>query len=151
MKQPLTHLALEPYGARYTEWLADIEKSAFENDFSYKRLVPPGKKTPLIIRNGQVLDTVSRPIHAMRQIQQVLEMRGNDKGKLWFSDFFHPGLEALPYSRSRFQASAFLWAQSFDCYDFTAPMVSWMRPWEIMAFEVYTKVFVASSLLRDLI
>ncbi len=72
-------------------------------------------------------------------------------GKIYFSDFFHPGLEALPYSRFPFQASAFCWAQSFDQYDFTRRMYDWMRPYEIMAFNVFDNVFVACEGLADLI
>lgn len=150
-KRPLTHIPLEPYRSRYTEWLHKVEKVAFE-DKGYKltQLAPSDKESVAVIRSGRVLDALNRPLWAMKQMAMLLS-RGADLGKVYFSDFFHPGMEALPYSGATFEAYSFLWAQTFDCFDFTAPMWEWMRPWEIMALSLYTKVFVACDELKELI
>lgn len=151
--QRLLHCPLEPYKMRYTEFLETWENSAFSSDGWTVQSVKPKTESALLdIRSGSVLDSVNRPVWAMDQVRMLLTETGSRQlGKIWFSDFFHPGLEALPYSRQRFQAYSFLWAQTFDLFDFTRPMFPWMRPWEIMAFDIYSRVFVASTGLHDLI
>jgi hypothetical protein len=79
-------------------------------------------------------------------------LKGRDFGKVYFSDFYTTGLDALKYSGAAHQAYSFLWAQTFDCHDFTAQLhMDWMRPWEVMAFNTYRKVFVACDGLKELI
>lgn len=151
MKSNLVHVPLEPYRMRYTEFLSAWEQEAFAPHFDVTTLTPADFSGLLNIQTGEVLDSVNRPVWAMAQIKDLLLRPLPDLGKVYFSDFFHPGLEALPYSRRSFEAYAFLWAQSFDQYDFTRNMVNWMRPWEVMAFEIYSKVFVACPLLKELI
>lgn len=147
----LITLPLEPYQARYTEMLVSWERRVFGESFSIAELVPDGYDwTPASITTGEVLDAVRRPSWALRQMDQLLK-QAPTIGRVWFSDFYHSGLDALPYSRSTYDAYSFLWAQSFDQHDFTRKFVNWMRPWEAMAFDVYSGVFVASSLLADLI
>lgn len=152
--ETLIHLPLEPYGSRYTEFLKAWEAKAFARDFQVRSLVPQrDADTPLVmdIQTGSVLDATQRPLWAMSQVRELLTTAHPDQRKVYCSDFYHSGLDALAYSRRRFRLSSFCWAQTFDRYDFTCSMQAWMRPWEIMAFELYEKVFVASPILKELI
>jgi glycosyltransferase involved in cell wall biosynthesis len=146
----LNHLMLEPYQARYTEFLHQWENRAFGKYFNVNPISPAQQQVALQIGTGEVLDAVNRPVWAMNQVAELMK-QAPTLGHIWFSDFFHPGLEALPYSRSHFRAFSFLWAQSFDRYDFTTKFMSWMRPWEIMALDIYEKIFVACEFLKELI
>jgi hypothetical protein len=150
LRPKLNHLPLEGYQARYTEMLASWEQRAFGQQFNVQRILPSQTQTAMAITTGEVLDSVNRPVWAMQQVCELLK-QAPVLGPVWFSDFFHPGLEALPYSRASYRAFSFCWAQSFDKYDFTTQFMSWMRPWEIMAFSIYEKVFVACPLLKELI
>lgn len=150
MKTPLVYLPLESYPSRYTELLSCPKgwvETAFDPHFQIERLAPDIPSTQ--IQNGSVLDSVNRPVWAMAQIAQLLNTASGQQ--VYVDDFFHPGLESLPYSGKDFRAYAYCWAQSFDRFDFTRPMVSWMRPYETMAMAIYRKVFVASPLLADFI
>lgn len=154
----ITHLPIEPYKQRYTEFLAQWEADVFKREFveGYKQVSPlPDSANPVVLDvvAGSVLDAVARPSWSMAQMGELIRSPGKSHiGHVYFSDFYTTGLDALPYSGRGFKAHAFLWAQTFDQYDFTAKtMMSWMRPWELMAFDIYTNVFVASTLLRDLI
>jgi glycosyltransferase involved in cell wall biosynthesis len=62
---------------------------------------------------------------------------------IYFSDF-------SPYSRIKYGKVGALGA-ILDQFDFTRNFVEWMRPYEVMAFEIFTHVFVAHPLLRELI
>lgn len=151
MKPTLTYLPLESYQARYTELMSCRKgwvDQAFAEKFAVTR-VEPEQAPVTVIQSGSVLDSVQRPIWALHQVAQLLE--NTTGGRVYFDDFFHPGISALPYTGRDYQAYAFCWAQSFDRYDFTRPMVSWMRPYEAMAMAIYRKVFVASPMLADLI
>src|ERR1051326_2392569 len=152
MREELLYCPIEAYKARYTELLPAWERRAFGQKFSITEIVPKAKDSFVVldILQGEVLDAVARPAWCMQQTLELLKKAPNI-GKIWFSDFYHTGLDALYYSRSNFKACSFLWAQSFDKYDFTRKMINWMRPWEVMAFEIYEKVFVAYDLLKDLI
>jgi glycosyltransferase involved in cell wall biosynthesis len=152
-RKSLFHCPLEPYAQRYTELLHNWERRAFGKRFDLTEITPPEKDSwvAMNIGTGEVLDSVARPVWAMKQIVEVLK-RAPALGRIWFSDFYHPGLDSIAYSRSQFRAYSFLWSQTFDQYDFTRRhFVNWMRPWEVMAFEVYEKVFVASTMLKELI
>lgn len=152
IKQPLVHLPLERYRQRYTEHLVDWEKEAFSKQFAVEQIFPVEESVPYDIRTGEVLDAARRPVYAMGQIAQIIKSKHLPHlGKVYFSDFYTPGLDALAYSRKEFYGAAFLWAQTFDRYDFTTNFIHWMRPWEVMAFELYQHVFVASTLLKELI
>jgi len=153
IRKSLLHVPLEPYGARYTELLHNWERRAFGKHFDLVEITPPEKDSwvSMNIGTGEVLDSVARPVWAMKQTIELLK-KAPVMGRVWFSDFYHPGLDSLPYSRAQFRAYSFLWAQTFDCYDFTRKLfVNWMRPWEIMALEIYEKVFVASPMLKEFI
>lgn len=144
----LFHLPLEAYKARYTEMLNVWETEAFSQKFNVESVVPPVAVHTDIIK-GEVLDTVQRPTFALSQVIDL--MRRPYMGEpVWVSDFYHPGLDALAYSRRDYKLYSYLWAQTFDIYDFTHTLFfDWMRSWEEMAFDIYGKVFVASSELAD--
>lgn len=150
--QRLIHLPLEPYRQRYTELLHEWEKAVFAPKFSLASIYPLQADQATVIRNGSVLDTVTRPVWAMDQIKQLITSFGDQlPKKVYLSDFFHPGLESVPYSGFRGQVFSYCWAQSFDQYDFTRRMGEWMRIWEYFALNYYTGVFVAHPLLKELI
>lgn len=146
---------LEPYKARYTERLSEWEKAAFSQLFNVESNTPDGDQLVMDILSGEVLDTVQRPLWALKQSLRLLSSIAVTKPvntKYWFSDFYHPGLDALAYTRKSFKAYSFLWAQTFDLHDFTAKhLIDWMPQWETMALGIYQKVFVASDLLREFI
>ena len=150
--QTITCLPLESYKARYTEYLMDIERKAFSPYFNADFLLPSEESgfVTLNINTGEVLDSVARPLWALQQMEMLLK-KAPRFGKVWFSDFYHPGLDALPYTRGQFVACSYLWAQTFDIFDFTQQFLHWMRPIEIAGFNIYSKVFVASPLLKELI
>jgi hypothetical protein len=80
------------------------------------------------------------------------QMETNPNPRIYLSDFYTSGLDALAYTRMPFRAFSFCWAQTFDQYDFTYNhLLHWMRPWEVMAFSLYEKVFVACEGLKELI
>ena len=154
----LTYLPLEPYRARYTELSSCVDgwfHKAFARNFSTKILVPSDAGSSEI-RNGKVLDRHERCQWALQQTSLLLSMDSDaDTSPIYFDDFFHPGLEAVAYNgiHLRRKCYSFCWAQTFDQYDFTrAPdILPWMRKFEEMAMEVYSRVFVASPILKDLI
>lgn len=147
----LLHLPLEQYQERYTENLVDWEESIFKNYFNYSRARSYEHTTmPVNIHVGEVLDAISRPQFALGQILRILSNPPIRQSRIYCSDFYTPGLDALAYSRKNYRISSFLWAQTFDQYDFTNQF-SWMRPYEVMAFDIYEHVFVASELLKELI
>lgn len=150
----LTYLPLEAYKSRYTELLSAPDgwaERAFRARFEKLVVLRPEDEPNATIQNGKVLDKRQRPIWAMQQMAMLVNMPYPDAEKVYFDDFFHPGVEALPYSGKRFQAYAFCWAQTFDVYDFTYPEYAWMRPYEIMAFNIFKKVFVACDELKEMI
>jgi hypothetical protein len=157
MAKSLLHLPLERYRQRYTEMLDGWESQVFSKDFSpYVPLIPTDSNTPVVldIVSGSVLDSVARPSWALRQMQLLINSSGaKTLGDVYFSDFYTSGLDALAYCKRDFKAHAFCWAQSFDRFDFTAApgTIQWMRPWEYMALDIYSSVFVASPLLAEFI
>jgi glycosyltransferase involved in cell wall biosynthesis len=146
----LYHLPVEPYKQRMTEFLGQWEEEAFKKGGFKVVPVTPSANLALNIATGEVLDSIQRPCYAMAQIRELLSLAA-DYGPVYCGDFFHPGIEALPYSRRQFRAYSFLWAQTFDQYDFTVRFMDWMRPWEVMALSIYRRVFVANQMLKDLI
>ena len=153
----LVHLPLERYKQRYTEFLHDWEIAAFSQLFSQiVTLTPDDGNSVSVIKQGKVLDSFNRPLWALEQIKMLLSSQNAVGAQaIYFSDFFHPGLEAIPYSE-KFKpdftkTGAFCWAQSFDQFDFTTKFIPWIRKWEYFALTYYDYIFVASSLLADLI
>lgn len=101
------------------------------------------------IRKGRVLDRMERPLWCLRQLISLLNEARPNTLPVYFSDFYTTGLDALAYSGAKFDAFSFCWAQTFDRYDFTQEHIAWMRPWEVMAMEIYKGVFVAHEELFD--
>jgi hypothetical protein len=76
---------------------------------------------------------------------------------IYFDDFWHPGIEAIPYACTLLgvpkpKMYAFCWAQSVDQYDFTTEML----PWGIRHFEkgigaILDGVFVANTQLAAML
>src|SRR4051794_17395725 len=98
--QKLTHLPLEKYKERYTENLADWEKKVFSDYFEYRAVEPSGGNTAINIRTGEVLDANTRPFWCLQQMASLLEtVPVEGYGKLYFSDFYTSGLDALAYSQ----------------------------------------------------
>jgi hypothetical protein len=151
MGSSLLHLSLEPYAQRYTQFLEEWEREAFSKKFDVTTIRGQSDRIVMDIMSGSVLDSTQRPLWTLSQIAQLLQRPEPDLGKIYCSDFYTPGLDAIPYSGKTFQAYSFCWAQTFDQYDFTQRFIRWMRPWEVMSTEIYRTFFVASPLLADLI
>lgn len=152
MNQRLWHLPIERYRQRYTEWLDKAEKRAFKSKFNLSTIRPRKEDASAVIdiRAGQVLDQFNRPLWSLAQISRLIEESSSSPGKAYFSDFYTPGLDAVAYSGLKLDVCSFMWAQTFDRFDFTQKHINWMRPFEVMAFEIYKKVFVAHEMLADL-
>jgi len=153
----LHHFPLEAYQSRYTDYLSTIEAKHFKSVFADYVAYTPQDALNSQITSGSVLDSYRRPVVCFDQIRQFLKSEKPESLKdsvLWFSDFYTAGLDAIPYAfrgERPYKAGAFLWAQTFDRFDFTASYVDWMRPWEVMASVFYDHIFVASETLKDLI
>lgn len=156
------YLPLEPLPERYTLQLAApktgwLEKRWIESGVEYERI--EGEKLTENIKHGTVLDANGRGYWAMSQVTQLL--RKIDAGEvgsddcIFFDDFWHPGIEALPYSFQlmgiRPKMFAMLYAQSVDPFDFTYPMRHWMRHFEIGIGKILDGIFVTSTCLRDML
>lgn len=150
----LAYFPLEPLRARYTELLSAPEgwaETAFGKSFQISSFRPFELPLTVNINRGVVLDSVNRPMWALAQMIKYLKTtQGFDA--IYFDDFFHPGVEAIPYSGMKCEKIvAYCWAQTFDKHDFTRSEFAWMRPYEVMMMEIATTVCVANSLLADLI
>jgi hypothetical protein len=150
----LYYLPLEPYEQRYTMQLSAkdtgwMERNWKKAEVNYIRI--EGKHNPDVIETGVVLDAVGRSRWAMSQISNLLiqARAGNikDSDVIYFEDFWHPGIEALPYYFQqrgiRPRMYAYCWAQSVDMFDFTYPMRHWMRHFEKGISEIQDGIFVA--------
>lgn len=157
---------LEGYKERYTmQWSAPktgwLERRWIETGVDYKRIEPTSAAKERVIKKGCVLDAVGRSIHTFAQTEILLEMA--DAGKIdsndviYFDDFWHPGIEALPYAFHLLEIDpppsmfAFLHAQSVDEFDFTHEMRHWMRFFERGIAAVLDGIFVCCPTLRDLV
>lgn len=145
------YLPVEAYPQRMTELLMPWDAAAFERLGKVTIIDGDSAPIPLDAFQGEVLDAVRRPLWAMAQTASLLP-RLDTFDHVYFGDFYHPGLDALAYCRKRRPPmSAFMWAQTFDQFDFTQQFIGWMRAWETMGFGIYDNVFVANSLLRELV
>jgi len=153
---------LESHKERYTmQWSAPktgwLERNWIKLNISYKRI--EGKSTGEAIKTGQVLDAIGRSIWAFSQIEQLLILLEEgiikNSDSIYFDDFWHPGIEALPYAFHLFNIHpsmfAFCHAQSVDEFDFTYPMRHWMRHFEKGIAAALTGIFVNSVCLKDLL
>lgn len=157
----LFYLPLEPYPERYTIQLSAaktgwLERNWIKEGVDYYRV--EGKPLTSEITKGSVLDANGRGYWSCSQIMEILklldagEITSNDC--LYFDDFWHPGIEALPYSFHltgiKPKMFAMLHAQSIDPYDFTHPMRNWMRLLEVGIGRFLDGIFVTSTVLKDL-
>jgi glycosyltransferase involved in cell wall biosynthesis len=162
----LYYVPLESYRERYTMQLSSPVNGWFESNWikagvDYRRITPEVqyKHVQIPIRIGQVIDAISRPHWTFAQIERLIELADHgmltDKDVIYFDDFWTPGIEALAYALELMNVKpkmyAYLWAQSVDCYDFTAPMIKWMRPFEKGIGRILSGVFVANTMLHSLV
>ncbi len=159
------YFPLEPVNGRYTHqlsnyWLPDAFNKALANNESKTIISIEGIK--LIsedIQVGKILDATGRGIYSLSQVQTFLEYMHKGEVKdydvLFFSDFWTPGIEAIFYAAQLYSIKlkiySICWAQSFDIYDFTYPMKYWIRPIELSYASMHTGIFVASSVLKELL
>jgi len=157
------YFPLEPYKERYTVQLSSSKKGWLEsrwvqNGIDYIRVEGTALNDDNQIKTGSVLDSNGRGYWACSQIMNFLSLFQQGKVSqddvLYFDDFWHPGIEALPYT---FHLSnvwpkmyAMLHAQSVDMFDFTYPMRGWMRHLERSIGSFLSGIFVTSTCLYDL-
>lgn len=153
----LFYCPLESYPERYTEQLSG-EGGWFRSHWDRNNIpytVVEGIDGSESIEYGVVLDAVRRCRHAMQQSSQLLSLAKDGKitsdDVIYFDDFWHPGIEAVAYAFHilgiKPRMYAFCFAQSVDEFDFTYPMRSWMRPFEVGIGQILDGVFVANTLL----
>ena len=153
----LWYFGLEPLQERYThqlseEWIPETFKDKNVNFQHIRGNVYPGK---IIV--GSVLDAQGRGVYAMEQCQQFLEFIGNGWVKsgdiIYLQDFWTPGIEAVFYMLDiygiKVDVYSMLHAQSVDEYDFTHPMRSWMRGFELGIDAYHKGIFVGSSIHKQ--
>lgn len=163
MPDKLFYMPLEGYKERYThQWSAPrtgwLERRWRDLGINYVRVegryAGPGE-----IKLGCVVDGIGRSRYCFSQIDMLLSMVTNrmvtNESVIYFDDFWHPGIEALPYAFHLLgikpKIYCFLHAQSVDCFDFTAPMEQWIRPFEKAIFNMVDGVFVCCPMLRELV
>jgi glycosyltransferase involved in cell wall biosynthesis len=156
----IIYFPLEPLKERYT-----LQLSAAETGWLERRWIAAGipymriEGLPLRdhIKSGVVLDANGRGYWATSQIQKFLWLLDagciKSDDVLFFDDFWHPGISALPYSFALTgihpKMFAFCYAQSVDPFDFTYPMREWMRHFEIGIGKILSGIFVTSTALKD--
>jgi glycosyltransferase involved in cell wall biosynthesis len=156
------YFGLEPLKARYTyqlskEWMP----ATFAPYETAKKLnfvdVPGNYDEDQQIKVGAVLDAVGRGKFAMSQCSNFLDMLNIDQVKngdvLFLQDYWHPGIESILYALDLYGINvkiyAMLHAQSVDEYDFTWPMRTWMRGFELGLDKRMSGIFVGSTVHRD--
>ena len=157
---------LESYRSRYTEQLSKakigwMERNWREAGIPYVRLRDPLHEADSSqINLGQVLDAGRRASQSFCQTLDLIRLIENgvitNDDVIYLEDFWHPGFEQIPYALSlkgiKPKIYAFLWAQSCDCYDFTARyMDGWIRFFERGITKCLTGIFVATPLLKDIV
>jgi glycosyltransferase involved in cell wall biosynthesis len=152
----LFYLPIEPYQERYTELLMGWTISAFDTFVTRapgrSLVVIEGERRDQSIKTGHVLDAYGRSIWALEQTKRLLlaleQEPATDDDIIYIDDMFHPGYEALPYlfhqtgTRPRIYTRNH--AQSVDAHDFTFPMRSWMRHFELLVCKTVSGVICAS-------
>jgi len=157
----LFYVPLESYRERYTMQLSApktgwLERKWVQESIPYERI--EGETLNKEITVGSVLDACGRGYWSNSQVMKLLQKVNSGEIKsgdcIFFDDFWHPGISALPYAFELLNIHprmyAVLYAQSVDIYDFTYPMRNWMRHFEVGIGKVLRGIFVASTTLRDL-
>jgi glycosyltransferase involved in cell wall biosynthesis len=139
------------------EWIP-ATFAPYEKAGKLKFIEVPGEFDPdQQIKVGAVLDAVGRGKFAMSQCSNFLDMLNIDQVKdgdvLFLQDYWHPGIESILYALDLYGINvkiyAMLHAQSVDEYDFTWPMRSWMRGFELGLDNRMTGIFVGSSIHKE--
>lgn len=158
----LFYFGLEPLQERYTyqlseQWIPET----FANNKKINFIQVRGERSLGKIKVGSVLDAQGRGDYAMQQCSQFLEFINTGKVKsgdiVYLQDFWTPGIESVFYMLDLYGIKVDLYsmlhAQSVDEYDFTHPMRSWMRGFELGIDAYHKGIFVGSSIhkkqLRD--
>jgi glycosyltransferase involved in cell wall biosynthesis len=154
------YFGLEPLKARYTyqlskEWMpATFETYSDKVEFiDVEGEFDPDQQ----IKVGAVLDAVGRGKFAMSQCSTFLDMLNKDEVNngdvIFLQDYWHPGIESILYALDLYGIKvdiyAMLHAQSVDEYDFTYPMRSWMRGFELGLDTRMTGIFVGSTIHKE--
>lgn len=161
----LYYVPLECYPERYTmQWSAPVtgwlERNWIKYNIPYIRIDSSENKTGnKTVQTGFVLDALRRSRHAFQQVENLICLANEgvltSKDIIFFDDFWHPGIEMLPYTFHLLNIKptmyAFCHAQSVDEFDFTYPMKNWMRWFEIGIGEILSGVFVNSDILKELL
>ena len=161
-RKTVWYFGLEPLKARYTyqlskEWMPATFKP-YEKAGKLTFVDVPGEFDPdQQIKVGAVLDAVGRGKFAMSQCSNFLDMLNIDQVKdgdvIFLQDYWHPGIESILYALDLYgidvEIYAMLHAQSVDEYDFTWPMRTWMRGFELGLDKRMTGIFVGSSIHKD--
>lgn len=160
MKKNIFYFGLEPIKARYTfqlsnEWIpATFEKYADTHNFvPIQGVFDPDQE----IKVGAVLDAVGRGKFAMSQCSEFLDLiqkdQVNNDDIIFLQDYWTPGLDAIWYALDLYNIKvkvyAMLHAQSVDEYDFTHPMRTWMRNYELGLDKRMTGIFVGSTIHKQ--
>ncbi len=163
------YIPLERYSERYTEWLSGengaVERQLKALKIPFISIRPHNNVTS--IKTGFVLDAQARQEWAFEQTKRLCAMIVNkeiDKDdKIFFDDFWHPGMEMIPYTMSLVygcsvqardevwpQMYAFNYAQSVDPNDFTHPWKDWIRDFETAWAYCFKRLFVSCPEHADL-
>lgn len=156
------YLPLESYEERYTLQLRDWTMNRFLSrgievvEVQGNKLLSDGK-----IHTGIVLDAHGRSYFSLTQLANLVELMRNgevtSEDVIYNQDYFHPGWEALAYIiqqspiNMRPRVYSHLLAQTIDPNDFTFPMRQWMRHYELMVDKTITGIFVASTVMVDML
>lgn len=154
------YLPIEPYEERYTKGLDDWTHSEFQRlGVNYEAIYGDQLKSEL--DSGHVLDVEGRHVYCFGQLQKLLkkissgEVKKGDK--VFTTDFWFPGIEALAYVRNMRKNDlglyGFVCSGSFEEYDFTH--LNGMRPWaehiERGWCNAYNKIFVANERMKQMV
>jgi glycosyltransferase involved in cell wall biosynthesis len=153
------YVPLEQYKERYTEFLSGptgvVATALKEKGIQHIALRP----NPVLnrITKGFVLDPVARCSWAFRQTESLVSMLLDggisSDDVIYIEDFWHPGMEMIPYAMDIANVHpklyAFCHAQSVDPNDFTYAMLSWIRDFETAWGKCLTGIFTASDVLTD--
>jgi len=166
------------YTERLKIWETEAFSRHFKHQLTLGNSLPPGQiKSGRVLdsttRCSYALNQMVELIEALeaeRDFEGVqLQSRGYtaadlsmktrvlESDPIYFSDFFTPGLEALAYASEGLlpiqrRVGAYCWAQTVDIHDFTYDLHrDWMRAWEFMASGIYTDVFVAHPIMKELL
>jgi len=171
-RKKLYYVPLEPYRARYTEYVSG-EYGTYMTMFR-KFMIPTDRVYPAKgmlpdnnaqITHGSVVDALSRTRLGFWQIEELckLVLQGVITGPedyIYFEDFWTPGMDALMYAlntklgpnKENWPGIGGFWhAQTTDPYDFTASWLPTMRPFEAAMLNMYTDIFVATVEMTELI